>query len=118
MEMAKFCKCGNEIPLQRLKILPNTTTCVKCSTTQQKRSITVQLGEGDHTYNELVIMDAEEYQLLEPYITGKKTVTPDKIEEEQPVIQILKEFETSDDIIYQDDYNNEEEEIDETETTD
>jgi hypothetical protein len=30
-----FCEfCGREIPLARLKILPDTTTCVKCSQTQ------------------------------------------------------------------------------------
>jgi hypothetical protein len=26
--------CGKEIPLARLKILPDTTTCVQCSQTQ------------------------------------------------------------------------------------
>jgi hypothetical protein len=26
--------CGKEIPLARLKILPDTTTCVKCSQTE------------------------------------------------------------------------------------
>lgn len=25
-------KCGNEIPAERLEVLPNTTTCVGCST--------------------------------------------------------------------------------------
>ena len=38
MGPAKFMKCnkcGNEIPAERLEILPNTTTCVKCSTVQR-----------------------------------------------------------------------------------
>jgi hypothetical protein len=82
--MAKYCKkCGNEIHPKRVEILPTATTCVKCSDTKAKRSITVQLGEGDHTYNELIIMDADEYQKLEPYINPRTVSTPslDKIEE-------------------------------------
>jgi hypothetical protein len=82
--MAKYCKkCGDEIHPKRVEILPTATTCVKCSDTKAKRSITVQLGEGDHTYNELIIMDADEYQKLEPYINPRTVSTPslDKIEE-------------------------------------
>lgn len=103
--MAKYCiKCGEEIHPKRVEILPNATTCVKCSDTKAKRSITVQLGEGDHTYNELIIMDADEYQRLEPYINPRAKIAPptlDEVEEEDtkdtPKIQ---EFETSDDIVY------------------
>jgi hypothetical protein len=82
--MAKYCKkCGDEIHPKRVEILPTATTCVKCSDTKAKRSITVQLGEGEHTYNELIIMDADEYQKLEPYINPRTVSTPslDKIEE-------------------------------------
>ena len=28
-------KCGKEIPQERLEILPNTTTCVACSTVKR-----------------------------------------------------------------------------------
>lgn len=55
------CKtCGETIGELRLKVLPNTKYCVKCSPIQKKGGITVQLGEGDHTYNEIIIMEADE----------------------------------------------------------
>ena len=84
--MARYCKkCGDEIHPKRVEILPNVSTCVNCSDTKAKRSITVQLGEGDHTYNELIIMDADEYQKLEPYINPRMAppVVVDEIEEEE-----------------------------------
>jgi hypothetical protein len=84
--MARYCKkCGDEIHPKRVEILPNVSTCVNCSDTKAKRSITVQLGEGDHTYNELIIMDADEYQKLEPYINPRVAppVVVDEIEEEE-----------------------------------
>ena len=86
MNMTKYCKkCNEEIHPKRVEILPNVTTCVKCSDTKAKRSITVQLGEGDHTYNELIIMDADEYQKLEPYINPRAMTAPvlDEIDEEE-----------------------------------
>lgn len=54
-------KCGIEIPLGRLKCVPNTKTCVKCSDVKYKAGITVTRGEGDHTYNETIIMEYDEF---------------------------------------------------------
>ena len=31
--------------------------CVSCSTTKPKQALNVQFGEGDHTYNETIIID-------------------------------------------------------------
>ena len=74
--MSKLCKsCGEEIHPGRLKALPTATTCVECSTTGRKAGVTVTLGEGDHTYNETIIMDREEFdrlQELEYKINGKR----------------------------------------------
>jgi RNA polymerase-binding transcription factor DksA len=56
-----YCGCGNEIPEGRLKILPNTKTCVACSNTNYKKAIVTQLGEGDHTCTELFVVDEKEY---------------------------------------------------------
>lgn len=36
-----ICKCGKEIPAERLEILPDTTTCVECSTVPRKVGIMV-----------------------------------------------------------------------------
>lgn len=38
--MTKPCiKCGNDIPAGRLKALPNTTTCVQCSTSDKFKGV-------------------------------------------------------------------------------
>ena len=60
-ELIKYCKCGVQIPEARLKILPNTHTCVNCSDVQTKKPVIVQRGQGDHTYTETVVLDHEEY---------------------------------------------------------
>jgi cysteine synthase len=73
--MKKCSACGEEIHPKRLEILPNATTCVSCSTTGKKAGVSVVLGEGDHTYNEIVIMEPEEfeqYKELEFKINGKR----------------------------------------------
>jgi hypothetical protein len=60
--MAVQCiKCREEIPAGRLKALPGATTCVNCSSSKMKRSITVTKGEGEDTYNDLIIVDHETY---------------------------------------------------------
>jgi hypothetical protein len=59
--MKKCISCGEEIHPKRLEILPNAVKCVLCSNTQQKAGITITKGEGDHTYNDIVILDHEEY---------------------------------------------------------
>jgi hypothetical protein len=73
--MARYCKkCGDEIHPKRVEILPNVSTCVSCSDAKPKRSITVQLGEGDHTYNELIILEDDEYQRAKHYIDPRAKV--------------------------------------------
>lgn len=64
--MSKFCvKCNNEIHPKRVEILPNVSTCVDCASTGKYHSITQQLGEGDHTYNELTVITNDQYNKLE-----------------------------------------------------
>lgn len=74
--MTKPCvKCGDDIHPKRLEILPGTTTCVNCSTAGRKRGINIQLGEGDHTYNEIVIMEEDQYKkYLELEQSHRKTL--------------------------------------------
>jgi len=58
----KNCKfCSEQIHPKRLEILPNAETCVKCSTTGKKAGVTVTVGKGDHTYNDIVIMEPEDF---------------------------------------------------------
>jgi hypothetical protein len=78
--MSKLCKsCGEEIHPGRLKALPTATTCVECSTTGKKAGVTVTLGEGDHTYNEIIIMEHEDfvkYKEVEATFRNKGVVAP------------------------------------------
>ena len=78
--MSKLCKsCGEEIHPGRLKALPTATTCVECSTTGRKAGVTVTLGEGDHTYNEIIIMEHDDfvkYKEVEATFRNKGVVAP------------------------------------------
>ena len=61
----KCVVCGEEIHPKRLEILPGTRTCVKHSTTERYKCITIQYGEGDHTYDDIVILKEEDAWNLE-----------------------------------------------------
>jgi hypothetical protein len=78
--MSKLCKsCGEEIHPGRLKALPTATTCVECSTTGRKAGVTVTLGEGDHTYNEIIIMEHDDfvkYKEVEATFRNKGVIAP------------------------------------------
>lgn len=63
--MSRFCKvCGEEINPLRVKVLPNAVTCVEHSNAGMKRGITTLNGEGDHTYNDIQIVEEEEFYLI------------------------------------------------------
>ena len=77
IETMNCIKCKNEIPPKRVEILPNTKTCVNCSTESAKRGVPVMKGKGDHTWVELDIMTQEQYDELE--ILKKKNSKLDNI---------------------------------------
>lgn len=54
--------CSDEIPAERLKALPGTRVCVSCSTTGKKQAITITGGEGEDTYNDIILVSEEEYK--------------------------------------------------------
>lgn len=63
----KLCvSCGEEINPLRVNALPSTKLCIACAEGKvgKKRGIPVQLGEGDHTYNELVILEDSDYSKI------------------------------------------------------
>jgi len=64
----KCIHCSIEINPLRLKALPGTKTCVNCSTTGQKKGIIVTLGEKDHTCNEVMFLEDDQY---EKYVKSK-----------------------------------------------
>lgn len=75
----KCIHCQIEINPLRLKALPGTRTCVECSTTGAKKGIIVTLGEKDHTCNEVMFLEDDQY---ERYLKSQKKARFDKIEEE------------------------------------
>jgi len=50
-------KCGNDFPEKRKEL--GYHVCVNCSTTKPVVGITTVEGSGDHTYNDIIIMDQD-----------------------------------------------------------
>jgi len=65
MENRICIKCKEVIHPLRVKALPNTKTCVDCSTTGAKRGVPMMFGEKDHTWTDMVIMDDDEFNRFE-----------------------------------------------------
>ena len=82
MMESKLCvKCREEINPLRLKALPSAKTCVDCSTTGAKRGVPMMFGEKDHTWTDMVIMEADEFDKFEKASKQKATFdTLDKTE--------------------------------------
>lgn len=57
LEMIKCPKCGNDFPLKRKEL--GYHVCVNCSTTKPVVGITTIEGSGDHTFNDIIIMDQD-----------------------------------------------------------
>ena len=80
--MSRQCiTCGVEIDPRRIAILPNTQTCTQHSTAEKKVAVTVQMGEGDHTWIETFAVEREDYDKMVEMETGKKS-KPDIVESE------------------------------------
>lgn len=77
--MSRQCiTCGVEIDPRRIKILPHTQTCTQHSTAEKKVAMTVQMGEGDHTWIETYAVDRDVFEKIQELETGKKA-KPDPI---------------------------------------
>lgn len=76
-------KCDQEINPLRLKALPGTKTCVGCSTTGAKKGIIVTLGEKDHTCNEVMFLEPEEYNVYSKLREEELKLTKEEEEEEE-----------------------------------
>jgi hypothetical protein len=101
--MSRKCiTCGIEIDPRRIAILPNTQTCTKHSTAEKKVAVTVQKGEGDHTWIETYAVEREDYdRMMEIENNWKKQVketpAPKVVStDEDEVIPTVDDFETDD----------------------
>jgi len=57
LEMIPCPKCQQDFPLKRKEL--GFHVCVKCSTTKPVVAITTVEGTGDHTWNDIIIMDQD-----------------------------------------------------------
>ena len=62
--MRKCITCGIEIDPRRIAILPQTQTCTQHSTAEKKVAVTVQKGEGDHTWIETYAVEREDWDKM------------------------------------------------------
>lgn len=89
----RFCSiCGDEINPLRVQALPETKTCINHSSVGAKKGRILTLGEGDHTYNEIEILDEEVYRRVVALEFGV-----DRLAEEMPEIQNYDATMVSDD---------------------
>lgn len=66
MLQKKYCTvCKEEINPLRVKALPNTTTCVLHSSVERKTGYTMQYGEGEDTFNDIIIIEPEQRESFE-----------------------------------------------------
>ena len=90
--MSRQCiTCGEEIHPKRLEILPNTQTCTQHSTVEKKAAVTVQMGEGDHTWIETYAIDREDFRKLEE---AEKSFRKQIVEETTPEIVVIDKSDT------------------------
>lgn len=92
MEKRLCTVCQEEINPLRIKALPDTKTCVNHSTVGAKRGRILTLGEGDHTYNEIEILDEDVYRKVVALEFGV-----DRLAEEMPEIQNYEQALVADD---------------------
>ena len=85
MENVKMLKCPacGEFTLHPKRKELGYHVCIHCSTTEPVVGITTVEGSGDHTYNDIIIMNIETFFLLFSFspkkIFPKKTLSIGKI---------------------------------------
>jgi len=73
LKMIPCPKCGNDFPEKRKEL--GYHVCVNCSTVKPKVGVTTVEGSGDHTYNDIIIMDQDDYISIarkEAELSGRK----------------------------------------------
>jgi hypothetical protein len=85
IEKIPCTSCGESMPRLR-RDLYGYTFCIKCSTVLPKVARVVTYGEGDHTWNEVEILDqdtAKRVLELENLIDSKNLLTSDLLDYNQ-----------------------------------
>ena len=87
-------KCGNDFPLKRKEL--GFHVCVNCSSTKPVVAITTIEGSGDHTWNDIIIMDQDKAAAIakkEAEVMGNKIDIEmlDFDEDDMAISQSIKE---------------------------
>lgn len=96
LEMIECPKCGDDFPKLRKEIY-GYHVCVNCSTIKPVVGITTVEGTGDHTWNDLIIMDQDKYHAIASHaaeLSGAKLQPLDILDydrDETEVSQSIKE---------------------------
>ena len=94
LQMIPCPKCGNDFPLKRKEL--GYHVCISCSTVKPVVGVTTVEGSGDHTYNDIIIMDQDKFRAIaekEAELSGKKAYLElqDYDSDEEEISQIVKE---------------------------
>jgi hypothetical protein len=81
VEMIPCSRCKGDMPELRFTQY-GYDFCVNCSTIGAKRGIPVQMGVGDHTWTETVIMDEDVYEKYTEEVSSKRPEP--KLEDDHP----------------------------------
>ena len=70
MKMIECIKCRENMPELRLSKF-GYRVCVNCSTTGAYKAVSTVNGTGDHTWNDIQIMTADQAEILEKRNSSK-----------------------------------------------
>jgi len=73
LKMIPCPKCGNDFPEKRKEL--GYHVCINCSTVKPVVGVTTVEGSGDHTYNDIIIMNQDDYISIarkEAELSGRK----------------------------------------------
>jgi hypothetical protein len=76
LKMIPCVVCGADMPELR-KTLYGYHNCINCSTVKPKRAIVTTGGTGDHTWNDIQIMDADQAETYRKMVENGKKVMRD-----------------------------------------
>ena len=95
LKMIPCPKCGNDFPEKRKEL--GYHVCVNCSTVKPKVGVTTVEGTGDHTYNDIIIMEQDTYISIkkkEAELSGKSIHSIEMLDldkDETAISQSVKE---------------------------
>jgi len=113
LEMIECPKCGNDFPLKRKEL--GYHVCVNCSSVKAVVGVTTVEGSGDHTYNDLIIMDQDQYLSIkrkEAELLGKKSDLLEILDLDKDENEVSQSVKEQVNVILDDDLDPEEDEQD------